>query len=115
MTTLLMARLATTVREVAGPHRSPLGQLESLEHTVCTLLHMRMGPGVCCELATQVSVALPGNWQVLAGGRLQTLEGAEQVLLVAVQLLSVWLLHTPGARLHTLGVPVHWLSGGDTQ
>jgi hypothetical protein len=115
ITTLLMARLATTVREVAGPHRSLLAQSESLEHTTCEVLHIRIGPGVPCVLGTQVSVELTGNWQLFAGGRLQILVGMLQVLLVAVHLLSVCMLQTPGGRLHTLGVPTHWLSGGDTQ
>ena len=56
-----MARLAITVREVAGPHRSPVPQSESLEHTTIELWHMRMGPGVPCELDTHVSVKLAGN------------------------------------------------------
>jgi hypothetical protein len=65
MTTLLMARLAITVREVAGPHRSPEPQSESLEHTSCDATHIRIGPGVPFELGTQVSVVLVGVWQAL--------------------------------------------------
>jgi hypothetical protein len=65
-------------------------------------------------LDTQVSVALAGNWQLLAGGRLQVLVGMEQVLVVPVHLLSLCMAHVADGRLHTLGVPVHWLSGGVT-
>ena len=39
----------------------------------------------------------------------------EQVLVVAVHLLSVCMLHVADGRLHTLGVPVQRLGGGDTQ
>jgi hypothetical protein len=66
-------------------------------------------------LDTQVSVALAGNWQLLAGGRMQLLAGMEQVLVVAVHVLSLCMLHVADGRLHTLAVPVHWLSGGVTQ
>jgi hypothetical protein len=66
-------------------------------------------------LGTQVSVALTGNWQLFAGGKLQILVGMLHVLVVPVHLLSVCMLQTPGGKLHTLGVPTHWLSGGDTQ
>jgi hypothetical protein len=61
ITTLLMARFATTVREVAGPQVSVLPQSESLAHTTCEAAHMRIGPGVPCVLGTHVSVALAGN------------------------------------------------------
>jgi hypothetical protein len=66
-------------------------------------------------LDTQVSVALAGNWQVLAGGRLQLLAGIEQVLVVAVHVLSLCMLHVADGRLHTSGVPVHRFGGGVTQ
>jgi hypothetical protein len=74
-----------------------------------------MGPGVPEGLGTQVSVALAGVWQVLAAGVLQVLLGAEQVFVVAVQRLSVCMLHTPAGRTHRLGVPMHRLGGGGMQ
>jgi hypothetical protein len=105
-----------TVREVAGPQVSPVPQSESWEHTSCDVTHMRIGPGVPCELGMQVSVVLTGVWQVLAGGRVQVLLGTAQVLVVVVQVLVFRLLHVPAGRLHTSGVPTeHVLAGGAMQ
>jgi hypothetical protein len=111
-----MARLAITAREVAGPQLSPVPQSESWEHTSSDVTHMRMGPGVPCELGTQVSVELTGPVQVLAAGMVQVLLGVTQVLLVLAQVLVFRLPQVAAGRLHTSGVPtVHPLTGGGTQ
>jgi hypothetical protein len=76
---------------------------------------MRMGPGVPEGLGTHVSVELGGVWQTLAGGMLQVLLGAEQLLLVAVHRLSVCMLQVPCGKTHRSGVPRHGLGGGAMQ
>jgi hypothetical protein len=103
----LIARLAITAREVAGPQASPgVVQSESFLHTICVMRHIRMGPGVPLLLGTQVSVLLTGRRQGLAGGITQVFTGVLQVFVTAVQVLSVLFTQASCGRLQMFAVPL---------